>query len=1328
MFLYGPRPTNTLLSRSLAAPRQTFNVSTASVPHGTRRQLETTTSTGNNVPLSTLEVNQDGFLANEPNPKRQKLDGGHNSQNTPQILDGSEDEDQLMIDKITSFRYVPPRLNNDVTPVSTTSLPGEKGCKQIPPKPAPNIGVQEYKAVEGMMNSKVPRRKKPLHGQNQDASLTPRSSFGSSMSEHVDILGIDDPQNPVVSTKYKGTVNLHPPRTSQANFSSFFGHSTGKRSRHFTSIVNSKAPPPKASSKEVNRTEARLTDQFRDTNGKPRGGTASISSDEIATAEPNSRALSPVKSARAQSPVDVSHSIAPIAVDDDESQDLKPIQSNIRPSIFTKTAKNGTHIESYTRRDNGLQESPAPWNIPLKAYNFQGKRHADDSLALVFNNKTGCYDIHHNGRNLAKDYPALRANPAKIQKISWAMDGTTMRLSSSRVGIHDNELDIEMNTERDVVKLNTELQESGNSMNVKGESRYAIPLVYKLWVISFTEFSNRKRMESMFEHRLKEQQKALTSGRVSATVLPDDLDLARRRLELADQKRASMEQQKINSKQSRLIDKFKPEPERSNSSQPRQGQNLTAAVTAKNRNVANETQFKGSNEDFTRLSDGDFKYSLRSQKDRGAPSKYTYEALPDESKPEVEKYSIVHGLGRPWCKPLVYPKEGKKRTTVEWIDLQRLDEGEFLNDNLIAFYLRYLEVTAEQADPTTSKKVYMFNTFFYNSLTTTETGSKGFNYDAVKRWTRNVDLFTYDFVVVPVNESVHWYIAIIGNLPEMRRILDDQADELGPDFALPSEDGQEQHTRNSDIFSSSPHRELGGKTPREATPQANGDHTDTKEQETAASFAEMSLEANGDPINGQEPSQELPGALQSDLADQEMLDGQLQSPVVKPDRQQILNVDGPQETVEEDSEIVQTGRVSPSQLKKGKRKTQPPPRVFDPYKPTILTFDSLGTPHANAIRFLKQYLQEEAKAKRGNMAFDAKTLRGVTAKRIPEQDNFCDCGLFLLGYMEKFFENPRDFIDNVMRQAWDIKTDWPKLDPSKMRARMRDLLMDLNRERLQEGKKARDAKLASNPLKAQNANPLQDESKDKPLDTTTTKDTVNKEEVNDQPAGIFAEAPQQISPALASDQYAGDRAEKADNAMAFEQSPDVFDLTLRKVLGDITPAVAPHASPSPTPLRDTAQSFIVPDSQPQPSAESEPSPNPPHSHPEPEPSTLSSEFPSTIQDSQPPTNSGSFEEQTLPDEQVRSKYFLDQKVTDSKNEDVSDARRKSVTPPPPPPAEGDKSTKPRRVESFSSPPPERTTARGKQQGLPTTPRTPENRGIKRGVRGTDPKVVIALDD
>ena len=36
-----------------------------------------------------------------------------------------------------------------------------------------------------------------------------------------------------------------------------------------------------------------------------------------------------------------------------------------------------------------------------------------------------------------------------------------------------------------------------------------------------------------------------------------------------------------------------------------------------------------------------------------------------------------------------------------------------------------------------------------------------FRHDRVKRWTRKVNIFEKDFVVVPINENYHWYLCII---------------------------------------------------------------------------------------------------------------------------------------------------------------------------------------------------------------------------------------------------------------------------------------------------------------------------------------------------------------------------------------------------------------------------------------------------------------------------------------------------------------------------------------------------------------------------------------
>lgn len=36
-------------------------------------------------------------------------------------------------------------------------------------------------------------------------------------------------------------------------------------------------------------------------------------------------------------------------------------------------------------------------------------------------------------------------------------------------------------------------------------------------------------------------------------------------------------------------------------------------------------------------------------------------------------------------------------------------------------------------------------------------------YEAVKRWTKNANIFEKKFIIVPVNESYHWYLAVIYN-------------------------------------------------------------------------------------------------------------------------------------------------------------------------------------------------------------------------------------------------------------------------------------------------------------------------------------------------------------------------------------------------------------------------------------------------------------------------------------------------------------------------------------------------------------------------------------
>lgn len=101
---------------------------------------------------------------------------------------------------------------------------------------------------------------------------------------------------------------------------------------------------------------------------------------------------------------------------------------------------------------------------------------------------------------------------------------------------------------------------------------------------------------------------------------------------------------------------------------------------------------------------------------------------------------------KPWPKALVYPSTGPNRATVDFEDLHRLDDEQLLNDNLVQFGIKF----AQELYPGLNDKIYVFNTYFYTSLTGGP--PKAITYDAVKRWTAKIDIFQYDHVVVPINQ------------------------------------------------------------------------------------------------------------------------------------------------------------------------------------------------------------------------------------------------------------------------------------------------------------------------------------------------------------------------------------------------------------------------------------------------------------------------------------------------------------------------------------------------------------------------------------------------
>ncbi|KAF9986982.1 hypothetical protein BGZ65_005489 [Modicella reniformis] len=115
-----------------------------------------------------------------------------------------------------------------------------------------------------------------------------------------------------------------------------------------------------------------------------------------------------------------------------------------------------------------------------------------------------------------------------------------------------------------------------------------------------------------------------------------------------------------------------------------------------------------------------------------------------------------------------------KSIAVRADDVSRLDDGEFLNDTLIEFGLRYALLNAETKNPSLAGQVHIFNTFFYQRLVAKPAKGVSNPYEAIKNWTAKVDIFSKKYVIVPINENLHWYLAIITN-PGLLIKKDDEA-------------------------------------------------------------------------------------------------------------------------------------------------------------------------------------------------------------------------------------------------------------------------------------------------------------------------------------------------------------------------------------------------------------------------------------------------------------------------------------------------------------------------------------------------------------------------
>ncbi|KAI9685741.1 MAG: hypothetical protein M1822_004301 [Bathelium mastoideum] len=426
---------------------------------------------------------------------------------------------------------------------------------------------------------------------------------------------------------------------------------------------------------------------------------------------------------------------------------------------------------------------------------------------------------------------------------------------------------------------------------------------------------------------------------------------------------------------------------------------------------------------------------LRNSTRQTAPGKYSSpDGIDDILDPEksLRKYN----LGPEWDQSLIYPEAGPRRATVDFRDLQRLDEEEFLNDNLISFYLRYCEENYRVADAVDKRKIHFFSNFFYNTLTTNERGTKGFNYPAVQRWTSKVDIFNMDFIIVPINEDLHWYIAIICNLPNIpKRLIPDEPESLT--------DGSKANATRGELD-----EQLQEKRQASDFMVRTSKHNQSGTGSRSQSLSSLEHKLNGLSTESGSTDKQMPGVSTGNATAYPQSSGESEKLLTESDPTAQADDQILESSIETESK--QGHQQSDSSSTRATRRSSGSTQKHTSSNPAIIILDSLGNSRGATIKNLKRYLIEEGRSRK-SMAIRTHDIAGCNApaSSIPYQNNFCDCGLYLLGYVRKFLESPKYFVKMILTKK---RIDFSQFDPNVMRAEIRDLLQRLHSEQ----KKARD--------------------------------------------------------------------------------------------------------------------------------------------------------------------------------------------------------------------------------------------------------------------------------
>ena len=222
-----------------------------------------------------------------------------------------------------------------------------------------------------------------------------------------------------------------------------------------------------------------LRTKFISTEGRVRGNMDHLSSDELdgpPTLGEHADVI-PLSPHRRRQPVSSKTSVAMVKSASSSLEEQPVERSNIKPTIFSSQAPSkGRPSRQADFEDEYLDENEPLWAVPLVAINLPGQEmHRSSNMKLLYDENGKRYFVEEGGKPLKVSSFFLEVYLRKLQRCWYEESGRRIRFESSKRGIADHILDLELCSEKDLVGLMLRIQNNSTNVKLITEDRFVDP-------------------------------------------------------------------------------------------------------------------------------------------------------------------------------------------------------------------------------------------------------------------------------------------------------------------------------------------------------------------------------------------------------------------------------------------------------------------------------------------------------------------------------------------------------------------------------------------------------------------------------------------------------------------------------------------------------------------------------------------------------------------------------------------------------------------------------------------------------------------------------------